>query len=145
MLKPLQTGDTVSAVAPCGPVGLDRLKEGLATLQSWGLRIKTHGDVTAKDRYLAGTDSARTMALNDAIQDPATQAVFCLRGGYGAARIVDRIDWETLVESGKIFVGFSDVTTFHIAIAERGGYSLHASNLTSYDLQHHDLGAVWCT
>jgi muramoyltetrapeptide carboxypeptidase len=65
--------------------------------------------------------------------DPGVSAVFCARGGYGAQRMLDRLDWPTLAAAGpKVLVGFSDVTALHQAFASRLGLStLHGPVVTS--------------
>jgi muramoyltetrapeptide carboxypeptidase len=61
------------------------------------------------------------------------RAVVCARGGYGAQRIVDRLDWEALAAAGpKLLLGFSDVTALHQAFAARLGLStLHGPVVSS--------------
>ncbi|MFY0076116.1 LD-carboxypeptidase, partial [Acinetobacter baumannii] len=66
--------------------------------------------------YLAGSDQDRAAEFQHAFDDPETAAVLCTRGGYGCARIVDHIDWDRVVASRKALMGFSDITTFHLAI-----------------------------
>ena len=42
--------------------------------------------------------------------DPAVDAVFAIRGGYGSAQLLDRIDYDLLRKNPKIFLGYSDIT-----------------------------------
>jgi muramoyltetrapeptide carboxypeptidase len=60
--------------------------------------------------YLAGSDDQRLTDLNAALKDPAIDAVWCLRGGYGATRIIDRVDFEALARRPKPLIGYSDIT-----------------------------------
>ena len=70
------------------------------------------------------SDEARADALADAWQDPDVAAVWCVRGGYGAQRVVDLLDWDALaLATPKLLVGFSDVTALHQAFAARLGVS----------------------
>ena len=72
--------------------------------------------------YLAGSDADRAADLQRAWCDPSVDAVLCARGGYGAQRMVDLLDWAAMRAAGpKVFVGFSDVTTLHQAFATRLG------------------------
>ena len=49
-------------------------------------------------------------------------AVWCVRGGYGAQRVVDLLDWDALaLATPKLLVGYSDVTALHQAFAARLG------------------------
>ena len=48
--------------------------------------------------------------------DKDVDAIMCVRGGYGCARILDLIDFTIIRDNPKIFIGFSDITALHIAI-----------------------------
>jgi muramoyltetrapeptide carboxypeptidase len=114
----LRPGDTVAVVAPCGPPDPVRLARGVRVLQGLGLKVVTGAHVLDRDRYLAGSDAARAADLQDAWCDPAVAAVLCARGGYGATRILDLIDWDVMRAAGpKTMVGSSDVTALHRAFA----------------------------
>lgn len=114
----LTVGDTVGVVALSSPLTMDQLPVKLQLLEELGLSVKLGETVGTTGKYLAGTDDARLRDLHNMIQDPDVKAIFCLRGGYGAARIVDKIDYPLLTENPKIFWGFSDVTYFHTAFHE---------------------------
>ena len=118
----LRPGDTVAVVAPSGHVVGERLERGLARLRSWGLEVLVGEHVLARTRHHAGTDEERAADLQGAWCDPRTAAVLCARGGSGAARLVDRLDWPTMAAAGpKVLVGFSDVTVLHEAVAHHLG------------------------
>jgi muramoyltetrapeptide carboxypeptidase len=66
--------------------------------------------------YLAGHDDDRLADLNLALGDPAMRAVLCTRGGYGAQRLVDRIDMAAVRSDPKVVLGFSDITALQLAL-----------------------------
>ncbi|MFI0135686.1 LD-carboxypeptidase [Streptomyces luteogriseus] len=121
----LTPGARVAVVAPSGPVPEERLQAGLDILRGWDLDpvvmphvLGSHGELD----YLAGTDEQRAADLRAAWCDPSVAAVLCARGGYGAQRMVDLLDWEAMRAAGpKVFTGFSDVTVLHQAFATRLG------------------------
>ncbi|GIH77029.1 S66 peptidase family protein [Planobispora longispora] len=118
----LSPGDTVAVVAPCGPPDPVRLKRGVGVLRDLGLKVVTGAHVLERDRYLAGSDAGRAADLQDAWCDPAVAAVLCARGGYGATRILDLLDWDAMRAAGpKILAGSSDVTALHLAFAAELG------------------------
>ncbi|MET1060895.1 MAG: DUF4031 domain-containing protein [Nocardioides sp.] len=121
----LVAGDTVATVAPAGPAAPDRIAAGLAELRSWGLEVREpRSNGAAPHPWLVDSDEARADALADAWQDPDVAAVWCVRGGYGAQRVVDLLDWDALaLARPKLLVGFSDVTALHQAFAARLGVS----------------------
>jgi len=121
----LAPGARVAVVAPSGPVAEERLQAGLDILRGWDLDpvVAPHVlDVHGELGYLAGADADRAADLQQAWCDPSVDAVLCARGGYGAQRMVDLLDWEAMRAAGpKVLVGFSDVTTLHQAFATRLG------------------------
>ena len=71
--------------------------------------------------YLAGTDDERVNDLNAALRDPAVDAIWCIRGGYGTIRILHRIDFEALARRPRALIGFSDITTILVSAVGRAG------------------------
>ncbi|NDL59312.1 LD-carboxypeptidase [Phytoactinopolyspora sp. XMNu-373] len=127
----LTTGDRVVVVAPSGPVPKDRLDAGCDILRGWGLDVSIAPHVTDRHErfdYLAGADADRAADLQAAWCDPSVAAVVCARGGYGAQRMVDLLDWSAMAQAEpKALVGFSDITALHEAFANcLGVATLHA-------------------
>jgi muramoyltetrapeptide carboxypeptidase len=120
-------GDTVAVVAPCGTIRQDRLDRGVEILGSWGLRVEVMPHVLAGHPelpYLAAPDRDRAADLQSAWLDPDVAAVVCARGGYGAQRVVDLLDWDAMAAAApKALVGYSDVTTLQEVLAVRLGLS----------------------
>ncbi|MEV6331908.1 LD-carboxypeptidase [Streptomyces sp. NPDC051909] len=121
----LRPGARVAVVAPSGPVPEERLRAGLDILRGWGLdpvvapHVLDHHPTLG---HLAGTDADRARALTEAWCDPEVSAVLCARGGYGAQRMVDLLDWDAIRAAGpKVLVGYSDITALHEAFAARLG------------------------
>ncbi|MGW9078034.1 S66 peptidase family protein [Streptomyces kronopolitis] len=129
LLRPprLRPGDRVAVVAPSGPLSPERLDRGLDVLRGWDLDPVPAPHVRgthATLRYLAATDEERADDLQAAWCDPSVKAVFAARGGYGAQRMVDLLDWDAVrAAAPKPLVGFSDVTVLHEAFAVRAGVS----------------------
>lgn len=123
----LTPGARVAVVATSGPVPPGTLESGLEVLRGWDLDpvVMPHVlDEHPAFGHLAGTDEARAGDLERAWCDPAVAAVICARGGYGAQRMVDLVDWAAIRAAGpKVFVGYSDVTALHEAFAVRTGLS----------------------
>ncbi len=126
----LQPGDTVAVVAPSGPCDAERLAAGVAVIQSWGLRVRYTPHTWGRHprlRYLAADDATRAADLTAAWVDPGARAVWAARGGYGAQRMVDLVDYGALRSAGpKHLIGFSDITALHSRIGrELGQVTLH--------------------
>jgi muramoyltetrapeptide carboxypeptidase len=119
----LRPGSKVALVAPSGPVNEALLRRAIAVLESWGLTVTVGDHVLDRHPtlpYLAGLDVHRAADLQRAWCDPTVEAVMCVRGGYGAMRMVDLLDWEAMLEAGpKVFTGSSDITALHEAVGSR--------------------------
>ncbi|MEV1044281.1 LD-carboxypeptidase [Streptomyces sp. NPDC049916] len=141
----LRPGSRVAVVAPSGPVPAERLEDGLAILRQWGLEPVVGPHVLAVHPeldHLAGADADRAGDFQAAWCDPSVAAVLCARGGYGAHRMVDLVDWAAVRAAGpKVFVGYSDVTVLHEAIALRAGFATLHGPMTATDTFREDAVA----
>jgi muramoyltetrapeptide carboxypeptidase len=133
----LVKGDVVAIVAPASQVrraDLGLPDAAAEVLGSWGLEVRWAVE-DGHHFYLAGTDADRARHLTGALRDPEVRAVFCARGGYGSARLLRHLD-PRLGPSGKLLVGFSDVTALHAYCA--GHYPdvalLHGPNVATRQL-----------
>lgn len=118
----LARGSRVALVAPAGPLGeRDDLQRGIELCQALGYEPVPGAHVLDRYGYLAGTDQARLADLNQALRDPAVDAVWCLRGGYGVTRILQSVDLDALVRHPKAVIGYSDVTALLLALHRATG------------------------
>lgn len=118
----LRPGDRVALVSPSGPVERDRLDRGVELVRSLDLDVVVGAHAYDRDGYLAGTDADRAADLQRAWCDPTVHGVVCARGGYGATRVLSRLDWPALAAAGaKLLHGSSDITALHAAFAARLG------------------------
>jgi muramoyltetrapeptide carboxypeptidase len=125
---PLASGARVALVAPAGPLrGRDDLDRAIANARDLGWEPVVAAHALARTGYFAGDDDARAADFAAALRDARIDGVWCVRGGYGAMRLLDRIDWSVLRERAKPILGYSDVTALHGAIARQAGLvSYHA-------------------
>ena len=118
----LRPGDAVAVVSPSGPVEPAALERGVALLESWGLRVRVGAHALDRDGYLAGRDEDRAADLTAAWCDREVRALVCARGGYGAHRTADLVDWPRLrAAAPKVLVGSSDATALHEAVGHELG------------------------
>lgn len=119
--RALRPGDEVAVVAPAGAIrDQAALQRGLDRLARWGLRPdvlpSVHGQLDwPAGSPLAASDDVRRADLQRAFAEPRYRAIFCARGGYGATRLLDQLDWSPLAEDPKFLVGYSDVTALQAA------------------------------
>lgn len=123
-LKPqrLKPGDLVAISSPAGAVWKDELVSGFTEiLLGLGLRVVMGNTLTQKYGYLAGTDELRASELNGFFADKDVKAILSAKGGWGCARLLDRLDYELIRSNPKIIMGFSDITALLNAIYARTG------------------------
>lgn len=99
---------TFSLIAPASftqPAILERAAQALGTL---GIAVRFPTRLQAQTRYLAGDVEHRLQTLYDAYDDPETDAVWAVRGGYGCAHLATEIDWSRLTR--KPLIGYSDLS-----------------------------------
>ncbi len=122
-------------MSPASAVEPDKVAAGVALLESAGYRVTFGQHAFARDGYLAGPDEHRAANLQEAFDDPAVAAVVCSRGGYGCARLLRLLDLDRMAASSTFFVGFSDVTSLHLALNRRGLATLHAPMPLSFSVE----------
>ena len=138
----LLPGDTVGVITPSTYVSdPDRLALVRRTLEHFGLRMKL-GKNTGKriGDYKASVDE-RLDDLHAMFRDSEVRGVFCLRGGYGAMHLLDRVDYDLIRRNPKVFLGYSDITALHLAIHRRANLvTFHGpvvlSRFTDYTQAH---------
>ena len=130
----LKKGDTVGLVALSSQVESEKLGIAIAFLEELGLNYIIGDTIQAKHDYLAGSDEERLADFHEMVRNPEVKAIFCVKGGYGSARIAEKIDYGLLEENPKVFWGFSDLTYLHCAINEYANLvTFHGPLLMSVD------------
>jgi muramoyltetrapeptide carboxypeptidase len=131
-LVPPNTG--VAIVAPSG-AALDpaAVARGVALLQAQGCAVHNYYDHRQRYQRFGARDAERVAQLHAAAANPDVQVVMAVRGSYGLSRILDAIDYDALAASGKLFVGFSDITALHLALLARTGAASFAGPMLCGD------------
>jgi len=111
--KPLKKGDKVGVIATSGLAKSERIEPALKALNDLGLNVVVGSSVYSKHGYLSGEDRVRADDINYMFKDTSIKGIFVMRGGYGAQRILDMIDYEAVKNNPKVFAGYSDVTILH--------------------------------
>lgn len=115
-------------MAPAGPPrNLPRLADGLDALRGrdYDVRLLRDGALEtafAPLGYLSASDDARADEFNRALRAPDADAIFCVRGGYGTLRILDRLDYDAARRHPKLLVGYSDITALQLALYQKAGW-----------------------
>jgi muramoyltetrapeptide carboxypeptidase len=109
-------------VAPsAAPNEPERIRFAIDTIESLGFKVKPGAHLFDRDGYLAGSDAARADDLNGMFADDGVDAIWCVRGGYGASRILPALDYALMQRKPKALIGYSDITALHVAIHRHAG------------------------
>lgn len=118
--KNLKKGDTIGIIAPSGNLREYTINEIKLGIESYGYKVKIGKSCYLTYRgYLAGNDKIRATDLENMFLDTDVDAIMCLRGGYGATRILNLINYDIVKNNPKTFIGFSDITSLHIAFSQK--------------------------
>ncbi|MDD2792884.1 MAG: LD-carboxypeptidase [Sediminibacterium sp.] len=109
----LKPGDTIGIACPSGFSMPETIQPAVDLIQSWGYAVKIGATVGKRDFTFGGTDEERTADFQAMIDDPQVKALLCATGGYGAGRIIDRLNFSSFRKHPKWVIGFSDITVFH--------------------------------
>ena len=117
---PLAPGARVGLIAPSGPLrDATDLEQGIQNVRTFGWEPVVGQHVLERDGYFAGSDEHRIADLNRFAADDSIDAIWCLRGGYGAMRLLHAIDYDAFSRHPRAIIGYSDITAFHSAIGQR--------------------------
>jgi muramoyltetrapeptide carboxypeptidase len=122
----LKPKDKIAIICSARAVEENELKPALKILEQWDLVPVLGNTIGLRHHQFGGTDQQRAQDFQEAINNPEIKAIWCARGGYGTARILDRIDFSPLLENPKWIIGYSDVTALHLQLQQLGLVSLHA-------------------
>lgn len=103
-------------------------------LEGEGYRVKVGPNALAQVGFVAGPDQDRAADLQHAFEDDETAAVLCSRGGYGCARLLPYLDFPRMAATNKLFLGFSDITTLHLALNQLGLPTAHTPMAISFSI-----------
>lgn len=131
----LHPGDRVVVIAPASaPRDPAELERGLERLRDMDYAVEVHFAPEARRGYLAAPDALRLRTLNDALRRTDVHAILCVRGGYGALRLLPQVDYTAARRHPKLLVGYSDITALQWALYAKAGWkSLSGPVLTEWD------------
>ena len=118
----LKPGDAIAITSPAGAVWDTAQVETFANiLKAFGFTVVYGKTLSEKYGYFAGTDELRARELNAFFGDKSIKGIFCMKGGWGCARLLDKLDFELIRQNPKVLIGFSDITTLLVAITAKTG------------------------
>ncbi len=143
LIKPknLNKGDTIAIIAPSGEVNIEKIKSAVQYFENKGYKVKLGANLSKCRNYLAGSDNERAEDLNNAFADKDVNAIVCARGGYGAIRLIDKIDFDIIKNNPKIFCGYSDITALSAMILKKTGLITYSGPMAQSDFSDNDINS----
>ena len=112
---------TIGILAPSGGINKNKFDIAVNNLKNLGYKIKLSKNIYDTNRYLAGNDEDKIEELHKFFEDSEIDMIMCARGGYGAIRLINKIDYDLIKNNPKPFIGFSDVTALLLMIYKKTG------------------------
>ena len=122
---PLKLGDKIAIVAPASAIDNSKVDSAVTVLRSWGLVPVVSKYALGKRGSYSGTVAERRSDLEWAFESPDIKAIICTRGGYGSYEVLHRMKKGYFNKYPKWFIGYSDITAIHMAMARDGVMSIH--------------------
>lgn len=132
--KSLTKGDTIGVIAPSGPI-LDKepMYRAKSFLEGLGYKVVFSEHTFSQDRYLSATDEERLEDLHWAFSNKEIDTIICARGGYGALRLINKIDYELIKQNPKNFCGYSDITILSAMFLKKANLITYSSPMIKGD------------
>lgn len=101
----------IGVVAPSTPIARDAAEQvtAIAAAEFGEVELVFHPQCFVRQNHFAGTDDVRAEAFLDVANDPAFDALWFARGGYGSCRIAEQVIGRLgRAARDKIYLGYSD-------------------------------------
>lgn len=119
--KKLSPGNRIGVVSPS--TSLERKSDILRAtekLEKLGYQVAIGKNVDHQRGFVSGTEEERMEDLHEMFSREDIDAIFVTQGGYGSAQFISKLDFDLIRRNPKIFIGFSDITSLHLAIHKFG-------------------------
>lgn len=117
----LKKGDTLGIIAPASFISIDKVESAKNNLEKMGFKVILGESTKSRWYSYAGPEEVRVKDINDFFADSNIDGIICMRGGYGCNRLVEMVDYSVIEKNPKVFIGYSDITTLHMAIFQKTG------------------------
>jgi muramoyltetrapeptide carboxypeptidase len=122
----IKKGSTIGIIAPAGRIDIESIRYAEKLLIDRGFKVEFGEHVLNAFYQFAGNDAHRLSDLQQMLDRQDIEAILCARGGYGAIRIVNELDWTGFLKHPKWIVGYSDITVLHSVLQNQLGMaSIH--------------------
>lgn len=137
--KKLKEGDTIAIIAPSGNIDIEKINNAKKYFENRGYKIKSGSHLECECRYLGGKDEDRLSDIHEAFADNNINAIICARGGYGAVRLIKKINYNLIKNNPKIFCGYSDITALSAMILKNTGLITFSGPMAQSDFANTEI------
>ena len=131
--RKLKPRSTIGIISPSYWIDENILKKTSKIFSDQNYKLVYGKSIYAKDGPFAGSPKIRADDIHSMFTDPSIDAIICARGGYGANKVIPLLDYELIKKNPKIFLGYSDITSYLISITQRSELvTFHGPMLSSY-------------
>jgi muramoyltetrapeptide carboxypeptidase len=136
VLTALKAGDTIQIIAPGSHSPIQHLEKGAEVLRSWGINVIYDKQLIDPQIFLSNTDEYRFKSFKSAFENKEVKMIWCLRGGYGAIRLLPYLEKMKAPKVPKILIGLSDISSLQVAMAKHWNMpSLHTALVDRFALE----------
>ena len=135
----LKKGDKIGIIAPSVGLKNKDLTPALNYFKKIGLTPILANNLNKNYRYMAGSDKERAENINKLFKDKTIKALFCLRGGAGATRMLDLLDYKLIKQNKKPIFGLSDSTAIQNALITQTNNPSYTGFLPLYDVDERGI------
>lgn len=119
LIPALSEGDLVDIVSPGSSSKPEDVNSAIEVLESWGLKVRLPANTFSSHPFHSNEDKVRLELLKKALNAKDSKAVWCLRGGYGANRLLPHLWNLPAGKKPKALIGYSDITSLHSWIQQK--------------------------
>lgn len=135
LIKPrkLNKGDKIGIIILSSITERKTVLRSKKYFENKGYEVVLSENIFDKNRYLAGKDEKKVQELHRFFKDKDIKMIICARGGYGAIRLLDKIDFNIIKNNPKIFAGYSDLSAIEAMIYKKTGLITFYSPMAQSD------------
>lgn len=115
----LKKGDIVDIVSPGSNSRPDDVESALQLLEGWGLKPRLPKETFSEHPFHSNEDKVRLELLKRALLAKDSKLIWCLRGGYGANRLLQGLSRIKAPKKKKLLVGYSDITSINVFLKQK--------------------------
>jgi len=138
-LRRLPKNGVIAVTSPSSPVVPERLEKGVRYLEGLGYRVEVARSNYRADAYFAGGIKERAQELNQLFSNPNIDAIICGRGGFGSMYLLPHLDYSSIKQSAKLFIGFSDITALQWGIWAKTGLPSLSAGMVATDMANEPI------